>query len=247
VGGYLMKQKFMLLVMLAILCLLCFSTAGLASAATDLSNVISVSGEGVIKLAPNMADINFAVVTEAEQAGIAQANNSKLVTNVINALKKDGITTEDINTTGYYLYPQYDYAEGKAPKISGYEVRNEIIVTVRDTNMVGKIIDLAVKNGINQVQNIRFYFEGSSAQKAKALIQAIEDARVKAEVIAKALGKNIVGIKSASGNWYNNAPSPIYFEKSLAAGMGGDGAMSTPINPGTVEIRASAEMVYLIN
>lgn len=242
-----MKSKFMLITILSILCLFIFSSTCFANAEADLNNVITVSGEGIIKLAPNMADINFAVITEADEAGVAQNTNAELVTKVINALKNNGIAATDINTSGYYLYPQYNYEGGKSPKISGYEVRNEITVTVHNTAFIGKIIDLAVKNGINQVQNICFYMEGSAGQKAKALTQAIEDARVKAEVIAKALGKKIVGVKSASGNWYDNAPSPIYFEKSLATGMGGDNAMSTPINPGMVEIRATADMIYLIN
>lgn len=241
-----MKSKSMLIVLLATLCLLTFSTNCFAAGA-DLSNVISVSGEGVVKLSPNIADINFAVITEAGETGMAQAKNSELVTKVISSLKDAGIAAADISTSGYYLNPRYIYEEGKSPQISGYKVHNDIIVTVRDITSIGKIIDLAVKSGANQVQNIRFYVEGSTAQKAKALTQAIEEARVKAEVIAAALGKKIVGIKSASGNWYDNAPQPIFFEKAMAVGMGMDSASSTPINPGMVEIRATAEMVYLIN
>ena len=239
------SKKSMLIVLLATICLFTFSTTCLA-AETDLSSVISVSGEGVVKLAPNMADINFAVITEADEAGVAQAKNAELVSKVIAALTNDGIAAADINTSGYYLNPQYKYEDGKSPQINSYEVRNAIIVTVRDTALIGKIIDLAVKSGINQVQNISFYAEGSTVQKAKALTMAIEDARSKADVIATALNKKIVGIKSAGGHWYDNAPSPIFYEKMLMAGTG-DSAVSTPINPGMVEIRANAEMVYLIN
>lgn len=241
-----MKRKYTLIVLLSVLCLLFLGT-GFASAETELTNVISVSGNGVISVAPNVADVNFGVITEANDAGTAQAKNSEIVNKVIASLKNSGIPANNINTAGYYLNPKYVYDEGKAPKVSGYEVRNEITVTVRDITMIGKVIDLAVKSGINQVQNIRFYAEGSTEQKAKALTLAIQDARAKADVIAAALGKKIVGIKSASGNWYDNTPQPIIFEKRLALGAGADGAMSTPINPGLVEIRASAEIVYIVN
>ncbi|AGL00530.1 SIMPL domain-containing protein [Desulfoscipio gibsoniae] len=242
-----MKSKFLFIVLLSALSLIFFSTTCFASAETELTNVISVSGSGVIKLAPNVADINFSVITEADEAGIAQAKNSEIVNKVINSLQNSGIPATDIYTAGYYLNPKYIYEERKSPQISGYEVCNEITVTVRDTALIGKVIDLAVKSGINQVQNISFYVEGGMEQKAKALTQAIEDARAKAEVIAAAIDKKIVGIKSASGNWYDDAPSPIIFEKRLAAGAGADSATSTPINPGLVEIRASAEIIYLIN
>jgi len=242
-----LKSKFLLIALLSTFCLLFFSSTCFASAETQLTNVISASGNGVVELAPNMADISFAVITEANEAEIAQVENSEIVNKVVNSLKNNGISSTDINTAGYNLNPKYIYDEKKSPKISGYEVRNEITVTVRDTALIGKVIDLAVKSGINQVRNIRFYVEGSMEQKAKALTQAIEDARVKAEVIATALGKKIVGIKSASGNWYNDVPQPIYFERSMAVGGGADSAMSTPISPGLAEIRASAEIVYLIN
>ncbi|WP_347488743.1 SIMPL domain-containing protein [Desulfoscipio sp. XC116] len=241
-----MKCKYLLILLLSTVCLLFFGGTCFASAETELTNVISVSGNGIVKLAPNVADINFAVITEADEAGIAQAKNTELVNKAINSLKNSGISLNDINTSGYNLNPQYIHEEGKSAKISGYEVRNEITVTVRDISMIGKVMDLAVKNGINQVQNIEFYVEGSEEQKAKALTQAIEDARAKAEIIAAALGKKIVGIKSANGNWYND-PVPILFKESMADGARAGGALPTPINPGLAEIRASAEIVYLIN
>jgi len=238
-----LKSKSMFIVLLVTLCLLLGGT-GLASAETELSNVISVSGNGVIKVAPNVADVNFSVITEASDARLAQAKNAEIVGKVINSLQKSGIPSSDINTTGYYLYPKYVYDEGKPAKINSYEVRNEITVTVRDIALVGKVIDLAVDSGINQVQNIRFYVENSADQKARALNLAIQDARAKAEVIAAALGKRITGIKSASGNWYDDTLQPIIFKESLAAGVAAGDAAFTPINPGLIEIKATADIVY---
>ncbi len=240
-----MKSRRVFITLLVTLCLLLGGT-GLASAETELSKVISVSGNGVVKMAPNVADVNFSVITEASDAGLAQAKNAEIVSKVINSLQNTGISSSDINTAGYYLYPRYVYDKGKPAKISGYEVRNEITVTVRDTALVGKVIDLAVDSGINQVQNIRFYVEDSTEQKARALRLAIQDARAKADVIAAALGKRITGIKSASGNWYDDTLQPIIFKERLAAEAAADNAVFTPLNPGLVEIKATAEIVYII-
>lgn len=237
------RFKLLLIVLLTTVGLFVFSSGGFATS-EDLTNVITVNGNGIVKVSPNMADLSFAVVTEAADAGTATTQNANLVNKVINALKNSGIPQADITTAGYNLHPKYIYEENKSPKISGYEVRNEILVTVRDLSKVGNTIDIAVKNGINQVQNIRFYVEGNMDQKIKALRQAIEEARSKAEVIAAAIGKKIVGVKSATGDWYNDSPPPIILEKRMAAGAGS--AMDTPINPGMVEIRASAQIVYII-
>lgn len=81
----------------------------------------------------------------------------------IAALRDNGIADSEIVTLNYNLYPKYSYTETETPRINGYEARNEIRVTVRNLNATGKIIDVVVRNGINQVQNIRFYVENSAA------------------------------------------------------------------------------------
>lgn len=237
------RIKSLLVVFLTVLALLSFSAAAFAEDNGASDNVITVNGSGTVKVAPNTAEVSFAVIAEAAEAGAAQTKNADMVNKVIGALKAGGISQNDIITSGYNLGPKYVYENNKAPRISGYEVRNEIAVTVRDINSVGKVIDLAVDNGINQVQNIQFYYEGGMEYKDQALRQAIEDARSKAEVIATALGKKIVGIKSATGNWDNNAPPPVIYEKRMASYD--EAAASTPVTPGLAEINASADITYL--
>lgn len=239
------KNKISLVILLTALSLLVFSTTACAQQGAAASNVITVYGSGLVKVEPNMAEISLSVVTEDPQAKEAQANNARLVNQVTSALQKAGVAKDDIITTGYYLNPRYVYEERKAPRISGYEVRNELNVTLRDITQVGQIIDLAVQNGINQVQNVRFFNQGDVAPKKEALRQAVDDARVKAEVLAAALGKKIVGVQSATGTWQDNDPQPILYKQMNLARDEAQGA-GTSVNPGLVEIRASAEVVYII-
>jgi len=233
-----------LVVLMTALMIFAFGSYSFASENVD-NNVISVSGNGVVKVAPNVAEINFSVITEAKEATTAQMQNTKLLNQVINALENLKKKKKDIITSGYNLQPKYSYEENKAPTINGYEVRNEIQVTVRNTQKVGNVIDVAVSNGINQVQSIRFYVEGNIYQKIKALRLAIEEARAKAEVIATALGKEITGVKSASGSWYDLAPQPIYYEKLMLERQ--DSATTTPVNPGIAEIKANANIEYIMD
>ncbi|WP_027364428.1 SIMPL domain-containing protein [Desulfotruncus alcoholivorax] len=238
------RTKSLLVALLTALVLFSFSAAAFAEDNGAPDNVITVSGSGTVKVAPNTAEVSFAVITEATEAGAAQTRNATIVNKVLAALKNSGISQNDLVTSGYNLNPKYVYEENKAPRITGYEVRNEITVTVRNINSTGKVIDLAVQNGINQVQNIQFYYEGGKELKARALRQAVEDARSKAEIIAAALGKKIAGIKSATGGWYDNAPPPVIYYDNKMAGTGGAGA-PTPISPGLAEIKASADITYL--
>ncbi|MFA5385262.1 MAG: SIMPL domain-containing protein [Eubacteriales bacterium] len=240
----LFKARSFLITLLTLFILLSFSGMCLAQDNDLSANTITVTGEGLVKAPPDTAEINFAVVTNAAEAQKAQTANAEISHKVITALEKNGIAAADISTINYSLYPNYAYGEKEAPRITGYEVINEIKVTLHNLDKIGAVIDLAVKNGINRVQNINFYANNSMEQKILALRQAVSEARIKAETIAASLGKKIVGVKSASGNWSNNQPTPIYYEKvQLSLG----GAADTDINPGQVEIRADAEIVYLID
>ncbi len=228
-------QKFPAVLILTVLLL---SFAGAGQAAEVEQPFIAVNGESAVEVVPNRADINVAVVTESTDVKTAQAENGKIAAKLIEALKKAGIEQHSIVTSGYNIQPQYDYSSSDQGRLVGHKVINEVKITVQDVGTVGSIIDTAVENGANEVRNVNFYAAGYTEQKMTALRQAVENARQKAEVLAAALGKEIVGVKSAGGNWYEQSPSPIYLEKAEAS--------STPINPGKVSIRAVAEIVYFV-
>ncbi len=238
------KARHFLITLLALFILLSFCGTCLAQDKDLSANTITVTGEGLVKAPPDTAEINFAVVTDAAEAQKAQTANAEISHKVIAVLEKNGIAADDIITLNYSLNPKYVYVENQSPRITGYEVVNEIKVTLRNLDKIGAVIDLAVKNGINRVENISFYAYNNMDQKIQALQQAVSDARIKADTIAASLGKKIVGVKSASGNWSDTQPTPIYYEK-MPISVGG--ATATDINPGQVEIRASAEIVYLID
>ncbi len=229
-------RRFPAVLILTVLLLLSFSAVGWAAEAEQ--PYISVSGESTVEMVPNRVDINVAVVTEDADVKTAQAQNAKMAEKLITALKNAGIKQQNIMTSSYNIQPNYDYTRDGQPQLIGYRVVNEVKVTVEDISTAGSIIDTAVQNGANEVRNISFYTVGNTEQNIAALRQAVEDARQKAEVLAGALGKEIVGVKSASGNWFDQSPSPIIYDKMEA--------QSTPINPGKVNIRATAEIMYFI-
>ena len=237
-----MKSQKLTLQVIIFLILSLFTFPALADENNN-ANIITVSGQGTVKAAPDRATVSLAVITEAKTAKQAQLDNAQKVNAVMLALINSGIAEQDIKTQNYNLRPNYVYVEKEAPKFVSYIVQNEIIVTVKNINQVGNILDIAVGSGINQVNNINFYIENDQSLKVQALQKAIADARAKADVLAAALGKNIVGVKSASGSWNTNIPGNIYYAKDMA--MGG-GMSSNSISPGESEITAVADIVFLI-
>jgi len=173
---------------------------------------ITVSGTGTATSKPEVAIVYLSVITRSEAASEAQILNAEKMNNVINALKSAGIKEEQIETTRYSLEPIYEYNENlRKSVLVGYQCVNTIKVTLEELNNVGKIIDTAVLAGVNEVSSITFSLKEETIEKLKleALTKAVEDAKTKAESVAKAAGVKIIGPKKIDIGGY---VSPIRYE-----------------------------------
>ncbi|MDI6600851.1 MAG: SIMPL domain-containing protein [Thermoanaerobacteraceae bacterium] len=209
------------------------------ASADETKNVITVNGEGVIKVKPDMAYVNMGVETINKTAKEAQDKNADAMNKLIQALKGLGITEDDIKTTNYSIYPEQYYDDKTNQNIiSGYHVTNMVEVTVRDINNVGNVIDSAGESGANRMYNVRFTISDDSAYYQQALKIAAKNAKDKAEGIAKGLGVNLGApvkvIEQSSGGpiVYNN----IEYMKAREA--------ATPISSGELEITAQITVDY---
>lgn len=223
-----------------------------AGANETQQNLIKVSGQGMVEAAPDSADLLLAVITEARDAREAQMENTSRSDRVIEALKGKGISQEFIQTQNYRLEPKYHYpdrtlvnAQENQPRIVGYTVHHQLKVKIQNINELGSLLDLAVEAGANQASNINFYIKDSLELKEKALRQAVAEARIKANVLASALGKNLIGVKTASGSWSENNPGPVQYIGMGLDDMARNEAMPTSIIPGTTQIRAHVDIEYL--
>lgn len=198
------------------------------------TNVISVSGTGFAYAAPDMAYVSISVVTESTTAAEAQQKNTDTMNNVIEALKKIGVSKDDMKTEHYSLRPVYD--PNKQQRIVGYECRNTLRVTWRRIDEVGVVLDTAVKAGANSVGSVTF---GLSKQKldvltTQAIKEAVNDAEMKAQSLASSLKLTIVGKVSASiGAPY--VPQAAAYELRATA---------TPIVPGELQVTVTVHVIY---
>lgn len=230
-----------------VVCALCLSMVQLCWAAERGNQaVISVDGAGQVLAAPDMATVSLGVVTTGKNANLAQAENAQLVAEVNSALAGLGILTKDMQTDRYAFNPVYTN-EGNGSKITGYRVSNNITVTVRDVNMVGKVIDTALQHGANSVNFLNFDLKDPTAARKVALQKAIGDAREKAEIIAAALGVRLVGIQLVTENVGSFSQPELMSNSSLRLMKAGAAAdTSTPISAGNLTLDASVHIDYLI-
>ncbi len=219
---------------------------------TNDSNLIPpsqlvVSGHGTVTSIPDQAIINLGTVTVAKTALEAQQENNKIMNNFRQKLNALGISKENITTSNFNVWPEYVRPEPLAkeadtePKISGYRLSNNLRVTVNNLNLVGKVIDTAIGEGINNINGLQFTKQDTSTIKNEVLTQAVQDAQRKANLLANLLNVKLVRVLNFSEN---GAAVPYNYMdyRMKEASFANDVA----IEPGQLETSGSVQIVYEI-
>ena len=137
----------------------------------------------------------------------------------------------DIRTTLVSVQPRYDYRDGRAPVLTGYDLSNSVRVTVRDLAALGNVIDGALKAGATSMDSLSFRLDDPTEPERAARLAAVVQARTRAEILAEAAGVSIVGV---SESLKAAGPGPGYPQPKAARMMLADSA--TPVEAGTTEI-----------
>lgn len=210
---------------------------------------ISVSAEGRISAAPDMAVMQLSVVREAKTARDALTANNNAMADVVAEMKKEGVESRDLQTAGISIQPRYEYYKGsngrqKPPKIVGYIVSNALTVRVRDLESIGTLLDRSVTLGVNQGGNIRFMVEDTETLLQEARMKAIKNAISKAEALTGAAGVKlgrIVSINESS----RGAPRPKMLARAMSADMAVESAV--PVEAGEASYSTSVSITYEID
>ncbi len=210
-------------------------------------NLITVSGTGEVMTEPDIGLVTLGVKTEHADVRTAQEQNAMTMDEIITSLLAAGIPRQDIQTVSYNIYPVYDdETRPFGEDVKYYQVTSMVQVTVREVSRTGEIIDIAVKNGANQVSSVGFSLspEKEKSLRATVLTQAVGNARSDADVTAAATGVTITGVKSVVvGSVY----VPVAYDNRYngSAEMKAV-AVPTPIETGQIKVSAQVSISYLI-
>lgn len=224
----------------------------------ETRNTITVSGTGEIYVKPDLAIVDFSVVTEATSVAKAMEDNTAKMNTVIDFMKQQGIEDKDLKTVNFYVNPRYEWYDTQAclmlygvacPSgrrvLVGYEVTQSLEVKIRDMAKIGDIIQGGTDKGANQVGDLQFTIDKEEEFKSQAREQAIQDAKTKAEELASQLGvklKNIV-------NFNESSVFPYYAmkESAIPSGFGGASSVAPQIQTGENKIEVTVNITYQID
>jgi uncharacterized protein len=185
-----------------------------------IMNAITVTGKGEAVSVPNVATFSFSVTETAKTVGEAQTKATTKTNNALKALKDAGIEDKDIKTIAYNINPHYEYQQaacvnGYCPGkqvLTGYDVSQTIEIKVRDLDKAGEIFASIGALNVQNVNGLTFSIDDIDTVKAEARELAIENAKQKANDLAKQLGVKIVRITS----FYDQSDEPIYYGRDVA-------------------------------
>ncbi|MFZ3071287.1 MAG: SIMPL domain-containing protein [Anaerolineaceae bacterium] len=223
-------------------------TQSLPADASNTTNLrtLSVSGTGTVTLVPDIAYINIGVHSEAENVTTSLNDNNELATAISTALQAEGIAEKDIQTANFNVYPMQKYDEMGQPSGTVYVVENTVYVTVRDLSNLGKLLDIAITAGANNIYGINFDVADRDTALEQARDLAIQDGKEKAQAVADVAGVTLGAIQSinVAGSSYVQT-----YKGNYGIGGGGEASSDTsvPVSAGQIVITYDANLIYEIN
>lgn len=209
-------------------------------------NTITASGNGTTLAAPDTAELTFGIASTDPKAKPALDRASKTADAVAAALKKAGVAAADIQTANMRVDPNYVYDNNgeKPPTVASYRATIELRVKVRDMEILGTVIEAGTAAGAASVNGPTFTLDDDAAATDEAITKAVEDAKRRAQAMAKATGKKVgdaVVIKETSVE----VPT-VYQDSALMRGYAGqaDNAAAIAVEAGQLDITADITVVF---
>jgi hypothetical protein len=191
---------------------------------------------------PDIAIVSIGVTSRARTARAALSANSADLGRVIATVTAADVAERDIATSGLSISPVYERQPDGTPReeppaIVGYQVSNQVRVTIRAIAASGGILDRVVTAGANQVNGITFDNADRKTPADAALADAIRDATRQAGIMAEAAGVRLVRIVNVNASSGGGGPVFARLEAMAAA---------VPVMPGERAITANASVTWEI-
>lgn len=201
------------------------ASAGVSTAADVPLRSVSVTGSGEVKAQPDMAYVTLGV--EARRPTLAEARTevNATVERVLALTRELKIEPKFVDSTRLQVQPDYRWDEKSSSQVLlGYVVSRQVDVELHDLDRLGTLLEKSVSAGANQVGGARLDSSRRKELERAALTQAVDDARLNADALARAAGARLGPVQSLSTT--GTMPVPMYLEraKSVAAAPMADAA-----------------------
>ncbi len=212
--------------------------------AQDRVFTVSVSGEGIIQVSPDMASIWFSVVTHDDLPDRARSLNADASAAAMNAARELGIDERDLQLEGLQLAPRRVYdPDRRVYDQDGFEATRTVKVIVRDLDVLPDLVAAIVDNGANQLNNIQYGLQNREAIELEALSSAVNRAKEKASVMARELGWSLGKALQINEQGVSVPQTRLQME-AVSMMAKDDGGNPDAFAAGELDVRASVTVAF---
>jgi len=204
------------------------------------TGTIVVSGTGRVAVQPDVADLRLGVTVAKPTVEAARGEAAATMDAILRAVDGAGVARADVRTAMLSVQQRYDYRDGRAPVLTGYEIANVVEVSVRDLSALGDVIDATLTAGATSMDALSFRLADPRPAEREARRQAMAEARSRADVLAEAAGVTVQGVSDIVEGQPVRPPGPVAKAErmALAADAG------TPVEAGTLEVAVTVSVTY---
>ena len=191
------------------------ASAGVATAAEAPLRLVSVTGSGEVKAQPDMAYVTLGVEARRPTLAEARAEVNATVERLLALTRELKIEPKFVDSTRLQVQPDYRWDEKSSSQVLlGYVVSRQVDVELHDLDRLGTLLEKSVSAGVNQVGGARLDSSRRKELERAALTQAVDDARLNADALARAAGAKLGPVQSLSTT--GTMPVPMYAERAMS-------------------------------
>ena len=191
------------------------ASASVATAAEAPLRLVSVTGSGEVKAQPDMAYVTLGVEARRPTLAEARAEVNATVERLLALTRELKIEPKFVDSTRLQVQPDYRWDEKSSSQVLlGYVVSRQVDVELHDLDRLGTLLEKSVSAGVNQVGGARLDSSRRKELERAALTQAVDDARLNADALARAAGAKLGPVQSLSAS--GAMPVPMYAERAMS-------------------------------
>ena len=214
----------------------------LAQSATPAPRTVTVTGEAEIQVVPDEAYVTLGVESVGKDLAATKKQNDGAVQRVLASVGKNGVKPADAQTDYTAVEPRYD-PNAATPTVTGFAVRKNISVKVRDLKRLEAVVSDALLAGANSITGVTFQTSKLREYRDQARLAAIKAAKEKAVLLAGALDQGVgapVNILEESAR-----VTPYSFNaQNVARANAPVGEDGGTFAPGRISVSASVTVVF---
>ena len=208
-----------------------------------VNNTLSIDGRGEVVAEPDVVVLSVGVSVLRDSVQDARDEAARSMDAALQSLRDNGVQTEEITTTQFSVFPEFDSRRDGEQQLRGFRVVNQVTAKIRNVATAGEIIDDAVAAGGDTVvvNGVSFTIDDPTPLLEQARELAVADAQAKAQTLAALAGVTLGRVVSISES--GGVPRPV-------SGFGGDFAQEaefavpTPISQGQLTVSMSVFLTF---